>query len=49
MRLSTVDNLESFMGEAASVLAVEDLAVPRVGHYGVGPGADRLLPGTPSP
>ena len=43
-RLSTVDNLESAMGQAAAVLALGDLAVPRLGHYGVGDGAQRLLP-----
>jgi len=43
-RLSTVDNLESAMGQTAVVLALEDLGVPRFGHYGVGPGAQRVLP-----
>jgi hypothetical protein len=43
-RMSTVDNLESPMGQTAAVLALEDLGVPRFGHYGVGPGAQRLLP-----
>ncbi len=43
-RVSTVDNLESPMGQAAAVLALEDLAGPRTGHFGVGPGAQRLLP-----
>ena len=43
-RLSTVDNLESPMGQTAAVLALEDLGVPRYGHYGVGPGAQRILP-----
>jgi hypothetical protein len=43
-RLSTVDNLESPMGQTAVVMALEDLAVPRFGHYGVGPGAQRILP-----
>ncbi len=43
-RISTVDNLESPMGQAATVLALDDLSVPRTGHYGVGPGAQRLLP-----
>jgi len=43
-RVSTVDDLESSMGQAAAVLALEDLAAPRTGHYGVGPGAQRLLP-----
>ncbi|MGI9023278.1 MAG: copper transporter [Acidimicrobiales bacterium] len=43
-RVSTVDNLETPMGQAAVVLALEDLAAPRTGHFGVGPGAQRLLP-----
>jgi len=43
-RVSTVDNLESPMGQTAAVLALEDLTVPRFGQYGVGPGAQRLLP-----
>jgi hypothetical protein len=43
-RMSTVDNIESPMGQTAAVLALEDLGVPRFGHYGVGPGAQRLLP-----
>ena len=43
-RFSTVDNLESPMGQTAAVLALEDLGVPRYGHYGVGPGAQRILP-----
>ena len=41
--VSTVDDLESFDGDAAVVLALED--VPAVhGHYGVGDGATSLLP-----
>jgi len=43
-RVSTVDNMESPMGQAAIVLALEDLARPRTGHLGVGPGSQRLLP-----
>lgn len=48
--VSTVDTLDVAAGQAAVVLALEDLAVPdlaeaQVGHYGVGPGASRLLPG----
>jgi len=43
-RLSTVDNLESPMGQTAAVLALEDLGVPRYGHYGVGLGAQRIVP-----
>jgi hypothetical protein len=47
-RISTVDDLESPMGQAATVLALEELAGPRFGHFGVGPGADRLLPASQS-
>ena len=43
-RMSTVDNIESPMGQTAAVLALEDLGIPRFGHYGVGPGAQRVLP-----
>jgi hypothetical protein len=43
-RLSTVDDLDLAAGRAALVLALEDLATGQVGHYGVGPGAGRLLP-----
>jgi hypothetical protein len=43
-RISTVDNLETPIGQAAVILALEDLAEPLTGHYGVGPGAERMLP-----
>lgn len=43
-RMSTVDNIESPMGQTAAVLALEDLGVPRFGHYGVGRDAQHLLP-----
>ena len=43
-RLSTVDNLESPIGQAAAVLALADLEDGRTGHYGRGPAAQRLLP-----
>jgi hypothetical protein len=46
-RVSTVDNLESFIGQAASVLALRDVGRQPAGHYGVGPGAQRLLPEPP--
>jgi hypothetical protein len=42
--VSTVDDLESFVGWAAAILALEHLEVGQVGHYGVGEGRDRLLP-----
>jgi hypothetical protein len=47
-RLSTVDNIESPVGQTAAVLALEDLGVPRFGHYGVGRDAQHLLPQPPS-
>ncbi|MFP5317475.1 MAG: copper transporter [Acidimicrobiia bacterium] len=43
-RLSTVDNLESPIGQAAAVLALAEVDDGRTGHYGRGPGAQRLLP-----
>jgi len=43
-RVSTVDNLESFIGQTAGVLALGDAGQGPAGHYGVGPGAQRLLP-----
>ena len=43
-RVSTVDDLDLAAGQAALVLALEDLGTGQVGHYGVGPGAGRLLP-----
>ena len=43
-KLSTVDNLESPIGQAAAVLALADLGEGRTGQYGVGPGAQHLLP-----
>jgi hypothetical protein len=47
-KVSTVDNLESPMGQAAVVLALDELGEARVGHFGVGPGAQRLLPAPPA-
>ena len=43
-RVSTVDNLAVFPGQAATVLALQDLGRGIVGHYGVGDGSDGLLP-----
>jgi hypothetical protein len=43
-RISTVDDLDLAAGRAALVLALEDLGAGQVGHYGVAPGANRLLP-----
>lgn len=43
-RVSTVNNVEDPRGRVAVVLALVDLGVGRVGHYGVGSGADRPVP-----
>ncbi|MBW3669038.1 MAG: copper transporter [Actinobacteria bacterium] len=44
-RLSTIDNLESFRGRIAAVFALADLgAEGKVGHFGLGPRASRLVP-----
>lgn len=45
--LSTVDNIDDFPGRLAAVLALVDLGEGRVGHFGRGPGAQRLLPAPP--
>lgn len=42
-RVSTVDNL-GVEGEAAAVLALQDLGSGRLGHYGLGEGVDAVLP-----
>lgn len=42
-RLSTVDNL-GVEGEAAAILALQDLGAGRFGHYGLGDGVDAVLP-----
>lgn len=44
--VSTVDDLEDFRGRFAAVFAIRDLGAGKLGHYGVGPGADRLVPET---
>jgi hypothetical protein len=45
--LSTVDNIDDFAGRLAAVLALDDLRDGSIGHYGRGPGAQRLLPAPP--
>ena len=44
--LSTVDNLEDYRGRFSAVYALADLGAGRVGHFGVGPRATRLVPET---
>ena len=46
-RMSTVDNVEDFRGRMATVLALVGLRSGSTGNYGVGPGADRMLPEPP--
>lgn len=44
-KLSTVDNLESYRGRVAAVLALDDLGPQgKVGHFGVGHRSSRLVP-----
>lgn len=42
--LSTVDDLDLTAGRVATILALADLRRGVSGHYGYGPGADRVLP-----
>jgi hypothetical protein len=48
-RISTVDDLDRVSGRIATVLALDDAvpAAPVIGHYGLRPDADRLLPAPP--
>jgi hypothetical protein len=48
-RISTVDDLDRVSGRVATVLALDDVnpSAPLVGHYGIRPDADRLLPAPP--
>jgi hypothetical protein len=47
VRLSTVDDLELFAGRVALVLALEHAADGGFGHYGLGDGADQVVPVAP--
>lgn len=46
--ISTVDNVGTFIGRTAAVLALADLGTGRLGHYGRGEGAESLVPPTSS-
>lgn len=48
LKVSTVDDAEQYVGRVATVFALVDVSAGRTGHYGVGPGASRLLPPPPS-
>ena len=45
--VSTVDDTEEYVGRVAAVLALQGMATGKIGHYGVGEGASRLLPESP--
>jgi hypothetical protein len=45
--LSTVDDIELFAGRVATVLALQQAADDVVGHYGLGEGADQVVPVQP--
>jgi len=45
--VSTVDDLELFIGRVATVLALRQAADELVGHYGMGAGADQVAPVRP--
>lgn len=47
--VSTVDDLEDLRGQVAAVLAVADLGSGRLGNYGVGAKATRLVPDVTAP
>ncbi len=48
-RLSTVDNLETFAGRVALVLATGQVSQDRISHYGTADSASRLLPASDGP
>lgn len=47
--VATVDNADDARGRVAAVLALADRRDGRVGHYGFGPGVDRLVPDPTGP
>jgi hypothetical protein len=49
-RISTVDNLDLLSGRLAAILALQqaDPDDPQIGQYGLGPGAQDLLPALPA-
>lgn len=47
-KVSSDDAIDDFRGQVGTVLALGDLGQGKVGHYGFGPTADRVSPGTGS-
>lgn len=48
-QVTTIDSLDDYRGRVAAVLAVEALGMGITGHYGLGLGAERILPELPAP
>jgi hypothetical protein len=48
LKISSVDDLEQYAGRIAAVFALQAMGEGRIGHYGVGPRAARLLPDAPA-
>lgn len=46
LKLTTVDDLDTYPGRVATVLSLDNLPAGKTGHYGVAGGADGLLPTT---
>ena len=46
--IATVDNVGTFIGRTAAVMALVDLGAGRLGHYGRGDGAETLVPPSPT-
>lgn len=45
--ISTIDNVGTYLGRTAAVLAVEEMGSGRLGHYGRAEGAEALVPPPP--
>lgn len=48
-RVTTVDSIHEYRGRVAAVLAVASTRAGAVGHYGLGAGAERIVPEVPQP
>lgn len=48
-RVTTVDSIQDHRGQAAAVLAILATRAGNVGHYGLGAGAERIVPEAPQP
>ena len=48
-QVTTVDSTADYRGRVATILAVKALTLGITGHYGLGPGAERVIPELPPP